>query len=212
MTKALPDITIKISEDANCFLQNIEEILRKSSVLSGVKLEIDYLLEGHSILCAVPVEQNGNIYLWGQLIFHQDKRHRINIEVRARQWENEWPTKEQYIEWAYNIFKKPLAAYNKLHSKRYRITVHSRKANAYKLPPGAQKFFDRFTIFPDIGISHPLERENFHKFIKYCHQFRVKLDGNQLETLLKRKGFSEEKAEELSQIYVHGRELLKIWI
>ncbi len=61
MTQALPKISIKISKDAICLLRNIEEIMREDNSFSEVQLEIDFLLEGHSVLCVVPSKQKGDL-------------------------------------------------------------------------------------------------------------------------------------------------------
>lgn len=77
------------------------------------------------------------------------------------------------------------------------------------LPPFTREVFFRFVNLANKSCLHPLDMRHFYHFIRLCHARRIKLDQFQLQTHLVRAGFDEDTAEHLSNIYYHGRELLR---
>lgn len=79
-----------------------------------------------------------------------------------------------------------------------------------ELPPQTLKMFLRFVNCANKTILHPLDMKRFYQFVRFCHTRRVKLDEQQLRSYLIRGGFPERNAENLSNIYYHGRKLLSV--
>lgn len=77
-----------------------------------------------------------------------------------------------------------------------------------ELPPLARKYFLSFVNCANKSIPHPLDMNRFYKFVRFCHTRRVKLDQHELREYLLRGGFPERNAEDLSEVYYHGRKLL----
>ncbi|MDH5651298.1 MAG: hypothetical protein OEZ39_05440 [Gammaproteobacteria bacterium] len=207
----LPDITIKINEPAYNFLSSMQKILQDDIQISEVRTNWDVMGDGEfSIVAVMPKDQNGNTQLIGQLISKKKDAGRIEIEIRAQRWANDFPSQEEYAQYADNIFKPALNIYNRKNGTKCRLTIHKIRKKQIVLPPGAEKHFKLFTMYPESGIAHPLERCRFHAFIKHCHRHGVKLNKYEFKMLLLKKGFNEKEAEKLSGIYVHGREILSV--
>jgi hypothetical protein len=66
----------------------------------------------------------------------------------------------------------------------------------------------RFINTSDRSLAHPLAWRRFHGFIRYAHAHRAGLQPAALGSLLKRSGFSDEDANQLSLVYEHGRAIL----
>jgi len=207
----LPDISIKIKESATDFLLAMQGILQNDVEISEVRSQSDVMEDKEfSIVAAMPKEQNNNTQLIGQLISKSKDADRVEVEIRAQRWASDFPSQEEYTQCASNIFKPALKIYNHRYNTKYRLTIHKINEKPIRLPPGAEQYFRRFTMYPESGISHSLERRRFHAFIKYCHRHGVKLNKYELKDLLLTKGFYEKEAEQLSEIYEHGREILSV--
>jgi len=207
----LPDITIKTQESPQEFLLAMQEIFQRTSEITEIRAQWEIMGdEGFSIVGVMPKEQHGNTDLIGQLISKKNDCDRIDIEIRAKVWGEGFPSYDEYVQRAKDIFLSPLKEYNREHGKRYRLTIHKIREKPLKLPPGAEQYFNRFTMYPQSGISHPLERKRFHAFIKYCYRYGVKLDKSEFVNLLIMKEFNSNEAEQLGEIYEHGREILSV--
>lgn len=66
----------------------------------------------------------------------------------------------------------------------------------------------RFINTSDRSLVHPLAWRRFHGFIRYAHAHKARLHPAELRTLLKRSGFSDDDAAQLSLVYEHGRAIL----
>jgi hypothetical protein len=200
----LPDISIKIDLKTKIFLKAIEAISKRSNNCSETKSDMEEISgKGFFIVAVKPIEQRGNNDLIAQLISYGENTERIQVEIRGFK---KTPSYQEYVDCAQEIVNPLIKQYNKENQKKYRVTIHKKAIKLYTLPPGAQKYFNKFTIFPD--SSHPSDKHNFHFFIRYCHQYKVKLTGYQLKELLLKKGFSESNAQRYREIYTCGREIL----
>ena len=81
-----------------------------------------------------------------------------------------------------------------------------------KLPKRTKVYFDQFVNLANKQSLSPLDWERFHVFIRVCHAGNTKLPQGELKNLLINNGFPEDNASSLSNIYNHGRDLLKIKI
>lgn len=78
-----------------------------------------------------------------------------------------------------------------------------------KLPPKTKNVFNYFVRHASKDSLHLTEWELFYEFINACHDFRVKLEEEDLVFLLKEEGFSEKYSRELANVYYHIRNFLK---
>lgn len=79
-----------------------------------------------------------------------------------------------------------------------------------KLPKRTKSYFDKFVNSANKQILHPRDWERFHTFILACHAGNTKLPQGELKSLLIDNSFPEDNASSLSNIYNHGRDLLKL--
>jgi hypothetical protein len=79
-----------------------------------------------------------------------------------------------------------------------------------ELPPKAAELFVLYINISDGSLTHTLDSKRFYGFIRHCHSRRVQLTEESFLSLLLRTGGLEEQAIKLSNIYWHGRELLKV--
>lgn len=77
------------------------------------------------------------------------------------------------------------------------------------LPSFSREVFLRFVNRANKSFLHPLDMRRFYHFVRLCHARHVKLDRFQVRAHLICAGFDEDAAEHLSDVYYHGRELLK---
>ncbi len=79
-----------------------------------------------------------------------------------------------------------------------------------RLPRKAQMQFDSFVNLANMTTLHPNDWDRFYAFICHSHKHALKLNETELERLLVKAGFSEEKAKKLSHVYLHGRRILQV--
>ena len=79
-----------------------------------------------------------------------------------------------------------------------------------KLPKRTKSYFEKFVNLANKQTLHPRDWERFHIFILACHEGNTKLPQGELKSLLIDNGFPEDNASSLSNIYNHGRDLLKL--
>ena len=79
-----------------------------------------------------------------------------------------------------------------------------------KLSKGTECYFDQFVNNANKQILHPKDWERFYIFIRASHAGNTKLPQGDLKCLLIDNGFPESNASKLSNLYSHGRDMLKI--
>jgi len=90
----------------------------------------------------------------------------------------------------------------------WRITVSA--AEFSELPPVAAQLLTGFLTISDGSLTHPNDSKRFYEFIRHCHAKRVRLSEEKLNSLLVNIGCSRRQAKEISGVYGHGRNLLKV--
>jgi hypothetical protein len=84
------------------------------------------------------------------------------------------------------------------------------EAEVHGLSERGKSLLLRFINTSDRSLAHPLAWRRFHGFVRYAHAHSARLHPANLEAFLKRCGFSETDARQLSLVYEHGREILRI--
>ncbi len=137
--------------------------------------------------------------LGGQLIKHPNFGSRIIVEMRAARWDPDPPTRDAYVASAKHIFGFALTAYNRKYAKRYRLRI--RRA---RIGPKPSKYtlelLDRFCVLANHQSLHTLDWRRYYDFIRNSRQ---ELPAEILRLLLMERGFSENKAEHLADVYEH---------
>lgn len=89
------------------------------------------------------------------------------------------------------------------------LTSDLPKRSRVKLPPKAKEKFDLFVTCANKQILHHLDWERFYFFIWHCASHNVRISGQQVEDLLVDADFTEDYAEHIALIFVHGIDMIK---
>jgi hypothetical protein len=162
------------------------ELHQDTEGLQGVNFR---LLEAH--------EHQG---LGFQLISERADLPRIEVELRALRWSPEPPTTDSYTTAARAMVSPMLAAYNRIHSTRYRLRIQKGTRRAFRLSARTAFLIDRFATLANTTSLHPRDWERFYQLV---YMSRQKIPETHLRSMLVRNGFSPEKAERLTDLYTH---------
>lgn len=208
MEDRLPNISIKIDTNPSEFLKRIESIASQTGDFQ-VRLHEDIDSERFHVLNVTPEFSTPHKELFGQLIALPELNARVRVEMRASRWNPEPPSYDAYVESARSVFAPLLQLYNKSFHSRRRLTVQSKESLRPSLPPRANKFFNEFVVLANKNGLHPYDWERFYRFIYICSPRNIKLTRDDVKRLLILSGFSIQYADYLSDIFEHGRDLLR---
>jgi hypothetical protein len=80
-----------------------------------------------------------------------------------------------------------------------------------KLSLGVSKAFEEFIVHTNLSYHGPINNntwEALYEFIEYTHAHNVRLGEDQLRELLLAEGARPQDADEIADVYLHGRNLL----
>ena len=80
-----------------------------------------------------------------------------------------------------------------------------------KLSPGVTKAFEEFILYTNLpggGSINNNAWEALYEFINYTHKHNVRLGDDDLRDLLLQIGATQQNADEIASVYLHGRNLL----
>jgi len=209
MEDRLPDINIKVDTSPEEFINRIMQIASNKKELL-VNLTRDHLGSEDMIFLNIElISEMVHNGLLGQIISDAKLQHIVNIEVRSRKWNPDPPTYEVYVKAAKTIFENLLKEYNKEYESKYRINIQTKNALEPKLPPKAHQVFRIFEVLANKDCLHPLDWQRFYNFIHHCFSHKVKISEDDVYRLLVSAGFTEQKADHISDIFHHGIRILK---
>jgi hypothetical protein len=78
-----------------------------------------------------------------------------------------------------------------------------------RFPERTEFFFRAFSSAANKQNPHPLDLGRFYHFILAAQYGRTKLLPREVEERLRAEGFPRKVAEELADVFHHGRELLR---
>jgi len=194
----LPPIAINIDIHPKVIQKRIMELAKESG---------NYELQTFSdpmcmdIINFIPRENLGHDDLHGQLIYEYNKEDQIRVEIRAKTWNPENPTREVYLEAAHHIFDDLIKDYNSRYKKRYRMRVVKEKSP--DLPPKATKALKKFTFLANKTSLHSLDWERLYQFVRVCHATRANPPKGIMWGILSKEGFDDKKAEYIADIASH---------
>ena len=160
------------------------------------------------VLSLIPDINSCHDDLFGQLIYEYSKSQKIRVEIRAKKWTPEYPTRDIYINSAHLIFDPLIYTYNQKYSTRYRMVVAKEKH--YEFPVKAKIAFDRFTNSANKNCMHPLDWKRLYLFVRTCHATKVNLSKEFIWNSLCKEGFDDDKAERIADITFHLSQFAKL--
>lgn len=200
MADSLPAIDIKVSVEPTLFLARVRAIGEDSARFriehvddraGGTRLEVlNFRLIGESLH-----EDHGF-----QLIAREEKAGRIQVEMRARRWTPDPPTRAVYEQSARDLFQPLLRAYNRSFGTRHRLRIDAREEKPFRMSRIAQTLLSRFTTLANIRSLHPYDWQRFYLLVREARQ---EIPGPILRARLEEAGFRPDKASELAQLYTH---------
>lgn len=209
MEDILPDISVRTDCTPARFLRRMELIARRDDTIVEVRRDRNVAGSRLNIVAVKPVDQRGHRNLIVQLIAQRDRAGRIAVETRAATWHPDPPSYDAYVTAATAVMNPLLSKYNSRYNSRRRLRIQSKTATEPALPPGATKYFERFCALANTFVLHPLDWQRFYRFVRFCHLRRVRIAGPDVERLLVKNGFSADYAARISQVFDHGRALLR---
>lgn len=200
MSDWLPDIDIAIVGEPRVFLDGMADIGETSG---------RFLVERrHGALGAVGLdavnfrqkEDGVHRTLGFQLLAHPGQPGRVAIEVRAQRWSPDPPSPAVYRDAARVLVGPLLNSFNRSHSTRYRLRIERRDTGRCMMTRRSQILFDRFALLANTSSLHPRDWERFYELVR---EGRQQIPETELRGLLRVRGFSKAKAEDLAELYGH---------
>ena len=136
----------------------------------------------------------------GQLIAREDIPRRVLVDMRAHWWDPDPPTRAVYCAAATELMLPLVKTYNRAYAARYRFRIQKTGLKEIKLSPRTKTLFDRFAILANTASLHPFDWDRFYALVR---EGRQELPDYELRAMLVARGFSNEKAGHLSEIYTH---------
>lgn len=194
----LPPIAINIDIPPKDFLKRMADLAKVSG-----NFELQFSSESScmNIVNFIPKENLGHDDLHGQLIYEYKTENQIRVEIRAKTWNPEDPTRKIYLEAAHHIFDNLIKAYNTKYKKRHRMRVVKEKSPG--LPPKATKALEDFAFLANKTCLHPLDWQRLYRFARVCNATRAIPPKELIWAMLSKGGFNDKKAEYISDIASH---------
>jgi len=200
----LPPIAISIDISPNDFQERMAELAEESGNYELQTFSDSMCMD---IVNFIPKENLGHDDLHGQLIYEHKKENQIRVEIRAKTWNPENPTREIYLEAAHHIFDGLIKDYNSRYKKRYRMRVVKEKSPG--LPPKATKALEDFAFLANKTVLHKLDWERLYQFVRVCHATRANPPKGLIWGMLSKEGFDDKKAEYIADVASHLLDFMK---
>lgn len=142
-----------------------------------------------------PHEEGG-----GQLIARPDRPGRAVVEMRAKRWSPNPPTREIYVTAARELFGPLLRAYNRAHACTSRLRIARSRKLGSRLSPKTRALIDRFAILANRASLHPRDWDRFYRIVK---ESRREAPMEDVRAMLIEHGFTSKRGDELAELYEH---------
>mgnify|MGYP003576450751 CR=1 FL=1 len=200
MAEFLPGIDIAVSIEPREFLDRMAVIGEQIGHFT-VERHYDAIRNGKlDIVNFRYLGSSPHTEVGGQLIGRDDIPGRVLVEMRAHWWDPDPPTRASYCAAASELMLPLLKFYNRTYDTRYRFRIQNADLKGTKLKSRTKILFERFAVLANTASLHPLDWDRFYAFVR---EGRQELPGYELRAMLIARGFSSEKAEHLSEVYVH---------
>ena len=210
MEDRLPNITIKVNVLPNIFIERLGKLISEQEIwriknkaiqITSVSLLLE--LAKQPKLISIPSDTMVHFGYFPEL-----DGEKMRIQFVSANWPDGTPTYDYYVSVA-SLIKPLLSLYNKQHKTTIKLNIQSKKSLVPKLSPLLSGYFTRFVSLSNKGALHPTDWGLFYDFIYASHQLKCKLHESDIEYLLTEAGFSADYASDISEVYRHGRALLK---
>ncbi len=200
MADPFPAIDIKISVVPSLFLERMISLGEQTGRfaveyvddrLGGTRLEVANFRFVHES----PHEEHGF-----QLIAREEKSDRIQVEMRARHWSPDPPTRAVYEQSARDLVQPLLRAYNRSFGTRHRLRIGFREEKPFRMSVITETLLSRFTTLANTRSLHPYDWRRFYLLVREARQ---QIPEHILRGRLEQAGFTQDKARELAQLYTH---------
>lgn len=208
----LPAIKIRTKTDPKILLESLYKISQVLSNLYLSEYKKDYILKNSNFLVLRPKKQNGHLGIIAQIFSLPEINNSLQVEIRAQRWSKVPATYKLYVEEAKRILNPLISKYNAAYNSRKRLSIQSALTIQKSLPPLANKLFMTFVDDANKSLLNSMDWKRFYKFIRHCHASNVKLYPDELKRLLIENGFSDDDSDDLTNIFYHGKNLLKTYI
>jgi hypothetical protein len=200
MSHWLPDIEIAITQQVEVFLDGMAELGRASGRFDVERIHDGAGVTGYHAVNFRLREDSVHKDLGLQLLSPPDHPNPIRVETRAQRWSPAPTTRDIYVEITRSLLEPLLTAWNQAHSTRYRLKIERFEQDRFKPTERTQELFDHFAVLANTSSLHSLDWNRFYLFVRECRQ---ETPAHELQAMLRRWGFSEEKAEYLAKLYGH---------
>ncbi len=200
MSDWLPDIDIAIEGEARAFLEQMANIGRASKRFDVEHHQDALGIAGYDAVNFRLRDSSPHQDLSFQLLTRPEAPSPVAVEVRAGRWDPAPPTYAVYCEAARGLAGPMLAALNRENSTRYRLRIERSTVGRFKTSQRTVLLLDRFALLANKSSLHPLDWNRFYQLV---HESRQQIPEPEMRSLLGRRGFSRESAQNLAELYVH---------
>jgi hypothetical protein len=200
MSYWLPGIEIPIDSDPVEFLDGMVRLGEASGCFDAERVHNALGVAGYEAATFDPQEECIHRGLRFALLFDPEKPKAIRVELVAERWSRDPATYDAYLAAARSLVAPVLAEWGKAHSKRYRLRIERHKKEGPKLTERTLELVERFALLANTSSLHPLDWNRFYLLV---HHGRQKIPEHELRARLIDKGFSEQKADRLAELYGH---------
>lgn len=200
MSERLPAIDIAVSGAPAAFLDGMAE-LGEASALFDVDRHRDGAAGVGFYGVNFRLKEDGlHRELSFQLLLFPPVGSRVQLEVRARRWNPDPPTRQVYCEAARSLVGPLLRAFNRAHGARYRLRIEPAGAGEFRLSARTASLLDSFSSSANTASLHPLDWGRFYRLVS---EGRQELPEAVLRSRLIQAGFSPQAADRLADVYRH---------
>lgn len=200
MTETLPDIDIAVSVLPSQFLERMASLGEQSDLFCVERHSISLGKRQTDIVnfrSCVPSPHEGDGF---QLIARDDRPGCVAVEMRAKHWSPDPPTKDVYVEAARNLAGHLLKQYNRSQGTRHRLRIAPCTGPSFRMTERTATLLSRFTALANVRALHFYDWQRFYALIR---QGRQELPGHVFCRLLVEAGFAADRASQLAEIYAH---------
>lgn len=200
MAEVLPAIDIAISVEPLLFLERMADLAepagmfrveRHSTSVGDRRMDVvNFRLQAASVH-----DDHGF-----QLITHDDRPGRVQVEMRASLWSPDPPTAAVYSEAAQTLAGDLLKQYNRDFGTRHRLRIGTPQGKGFAMSERTATMLERFTILANTSSLHFYDWQRFYALVREARQ---EIPGHVFRARLIEAGFSGQRSAELAEIYAH---------
>lgn len=211
---SLPEITLRIKEEPEQFLSDMNSILKKEVKLGKAKMIIKSKLNLHGDFDPMTVEFSPDLHeihegivgifeSWPKEMIKEMAI--IQIKAIASQWKPQL-SYEVYVNAIKELFAKPIKLYNKLYKRRYRLRIQKQEACLPRFTPRLKDKFEKFAFSANKRCLHPYDWNRFYQFVSDICKYQPFLTEEDMRYFLQKAGFNKEQSRYIANVFHHCKE------